>query len=84
MKLMPSNVFPSDSNLTVTGLEDFLSVYGDDLPNKSTVNTELHCWCLKLRNDKKTSEEYNTVVKALKEADSDFFPNIHKGSCYFM
>ena len=76
LKLMPPDVFTRDNYLTDKDLEDFLSVYEDDLPNRSTVNTELHCWCLKWKGDKETSEECNTVMKALKEADSDFFPNI--------
>ena len=77
IKLMPPNVYASKSCLSDGDLEDFLSLYGDDLPCRSTLNSELHCWYLKWTDDKKLSDECNTIVKALKQADSNFFPNLN-------
>ena len=57
MKLMPPNVYASESCLTDGDLEDFLSLYSDDLPCRSTLNSELHCWYLKWTDDKKLSDD---------------------------
>ena len=77
IKLMPPIVHASESCLSDSDLEDFLSLYGNDLPCRSTLNSELHCWYLRWSCGKKLSDEWNTIVEALKQIDSDFFPNLN-------
>ena len=62
--------------LTSASLKDLVSLYDDDLPSPSNLNTELHCWSVKWRGKTDEAKELDTPSKALTSTDSDFFPNI--------
>ena len=59
-----------------TKFEDLVSLYEDDLPNPSSLDTELHCWSVKWRGSKEEAKELDTPTKVLAVTDGDFFPNI--------
>ena len=77
LTLLPPTVCSMTSSLTKDSISGFLSLYINELPSPSTLNTELHSWHVKCRHDREASNACNTVTKALKEADQDFFPNVH-------
>ena len=77
LTLLPPSIFEMEGTLKEEHISGFLSLYRSELPSPSTLNTELHCWSIKWKRDKQTSDRCNTVVKTLGETDPDFFPNIH-------
>ena len=79
MQLMPSNVYVRETCLTDSDLDDFLHLYGDDPPCSSTLDSELHCWYLKWTDDKKLSDECNTIVNPLRTVVA----YMHQGNKYF-
>ena len=77
LTLLPPSIFEMEGTLKEEHISGFLSLYRSELPSPSTLNTELHCWSMKWKRDKQTSERCNTVVKTLEKTDPDFFPNIY-------
>ena len=77
LNLLSPSVFGMEANLSESDISEFLTMYGDDIPYRSALGTELHSWFFKWKSDKGTADDCNTVIKALKEADVDMFPNIH-------
>ena len=76
LTLLPPSIFEMEGEL-IENILSFLSLYRSELPSPSTLTTELHCWSVKWKCEKQVSHKCNTVIKALREADKDFFPNIH-------
>ena len=44
LTLLPPTVCSMTGHLTKDNISGFLSLYVDELPSPSTINTELHCW----------------------------------------
>ena len=42
-----------------------LNLYDGELPSISTLNTELHAWFIKWKQDKSASDAYSTIGKVL-------------------
>ena len=75
MLLLPSHV--TAATLVASDIEDLLSTYEDDLPSPSTIETEIHLWNTKWK-DNPTAHSLDTPLKAVTSTDRDFFPNIRK------
>ena len=75
LKLIPSVMAFSgqvDSNCT----KELIDFYKDDLPSPETVITEVHIWRMKWEKIA-GPDRPDTASKALEQADSLLFPNIH-------
>ena len=55
---------------------DLVSLYVDNLPTPSSLDTELHCWSVKWRGKPEEAKVLNTPPKVLAVTDGDLFPNI--------
>ena len=76
MELLPSSVAESSVLLSSDMFQDLVSLYKDDLPSPSSLNTEFHCWSVKWRGLKEEAKDLDTPLKVLNSTDGDFFPNI--------
>jgi len=76
LKLIPS-VMEFSGHAESNGTKELIDFYQDDLPSPETVDTEIHIWRMKW--DKvKVPDRPDTASKALEQADSLVFPNIHR------
>ena len=76
MDLLPSSVAELSDVPSATNFQDLVSLYEDDLPSPSSLNTELHCWSVKWCGRSEEAKELDTPLKALTITDGDYFPNI--------
>ena len=76
IKLLPLSVAESSDVLSSTNIQDLVSLYVDDLPTPSSLDTELHCWSVKWRGKPEEAKVLNTPPKVLAVTDGDFFPSI--------
>ena len=78
MLLLPSEVVELDSVITSSEITDLVALYEDILPSPASLDTELHCWCIRWRSPENATAavELNTPLKLLPSIDADFFPNI--------
>ncbi len=77
--LLPCQVAKQGSViLSSEHIPDLVGLYADDLPEKASLDTELHCWTIKWQQDKEQAKsmDYDTPYKVLCSVDGDFFPNI--------
>ena len=72
INLVPSII----CNVHNISFDDLISLYDDDLPNSSVVTTEIIRWKAKWEGQA-AEDRPSTLQAAIKECDSDFFPNIH-------
>ncbi len=63
---------------TYSDIAELVSLYGDDLPAPSALDTELHCWSVKWQEKIHDAAAQNTHAILLATIDSDFFPNIEQ------
>ena len=77
LKLIPTTIVSSGNLIVSDDISEITALYADELPSASTLNSELHQWTLKWKNNIDNATKCNTLLKALHNADSDFFPNIH-------
>ena len=73
MAIVPSVLM--DDTLPTTGLDRLLEAYGSDLPNASSLDTELQLW--KHKWSSFTSPLPSSPAEALLFAKDSMFPNIH-------
>ena len=59
-----------------SSFEDLVTLYSEDLPSPSCLDTELHCWSVKWQSRSDEAKVLDTPSKALACTDGDFFPNI--------
>ena len=78
--LLPSNLADHTQILTSADIPNLLTLYHDDLPAPTSLDTELHCWGVKW-SDPEVLEEAKGIGnprKTLSSIDGDFFPNIKR------
>ena len=73
MTIVPSVL--KDDTLPSANLENLLEMYGSDLPNMSSLDTELHLWQCKWASF--TDPVPSSPAEALPYAKESMFPNIH-------
>lgn len=78
MILLPSSVAESTHPLTSTDISDLLSIYKNDLPTPSSLETELHCWSVKWKGKTQEASGLDNPLNTLSTIDDVFFPNIKK------
>ena len=78
MVLLPSSVAECTHVLTSADVKDLLSLYKDDLPTPSSLDTELHCWSVKWQGKVAEAQHLDSPLNALRNVDGDFFPNIKR------
>ena len=78
MILLPSFVAKSTHPLTSADISDLLSIYKDDLPTPSSLETELHCWSVKWKGKTQEASSLDNPLHTLSTIDDVFFPNIKK------
>ena len=65
MILLPSSVAESTHLLTSADISDFLSIYRDDLPTPSSLETELHCWTVKWQGKPEEASSLDNPLNTL-------------------
>ena len=76
MLLLPSTIAESEEVLTSTVIYDLIQMYKDYLPAPGSIDTELHCWEVKWKENLDDAPSYCTPAKVLAKIDSDYFPNL--------
>lgn len=77
--IMGMTIVPSvlvDETIPTSSLSDLLQQYSDDLPNPSSLETEIHLWKCKWSSFSKSLPD--TPADALVFASQSMFPNIHR------
>ena len=74
MKIVPSVLM--DNSLPASSTQDLVQYYKEDLPNPSSLDTELHLWKCKWRSFSRPLPD--TPGDALMFASESMFPNIHQ------
>ena len=65
MLLLPSTIAESEEVLTSTAISDLIQMYKDYLPAPGSIDTELHCWEVKWRDNLNDAPSYYTPAKVL-------------------
>ena len=73
--LVPSNAIVQQESQFYTAMQEVVNLYKDDLPSPMCIQSELHCWYQKWKND--TCIPPCTTLETLKETNAALFPNIH-------
>ena len=76
LNLLPVHISESKNILSSADIPDLVKLYADDMVQKASLDTELHCWTVKWQQEKEHAKSLNTPYKVLHSVDRDFFPNI--------
>ena len=77
MRLLPSEIINTTSQLQSQDFTNLLQLYGDDLPFIKSFDVELDLWQNKWTSEPQLALTLNTPAKILAHTDYDYFPNIH-------
>ena len=77
MRLLPSEIINTTSQLRSQDFTNLLQLYGDDLPFVKSFDVELDLWQIKWTSEPQLALTLNTPAKILTHTDYDYFPNIH-------
>ena len=68
LNLLPVHISESENILSSA---DLVKLYADDMVQKASLDTELHCWTVKWKQEKEHAKSLNTPYKVLHSVDRD-------------